>query len=50
MPQKVIGTLFNAGCGFAHDGRQFDQLFADGEPFAIGSLSVHGTAQEGAGN
>jgi glyoxylase-like metal-dependent hydrolase (beta-lactamase superfamily II) len=39
--QKVFGTLFNAGSGFAHDGRQFDHLFADGEAFAIGSLSVH---------
>ena len=39
--QKVFGTLFNAGSGFAHDGRQFDHLFADGEAFTIGSLSVH---------
>jgi glyoxylase-like metal-dependent hydrolase (beta-lactamase superfamily II) len=38
--QKVFGTLFNAGSGFAHDGRQFDHLFADGETFAIGKLQV----------
>jgi glyoxylase-like metal-dependent hydrolase (beta-lactamase superfamily II) len=38
--QKVFGTLFNAGSGFAHDGRQFDHLFADGETFSIGSLRV----------
>jgi len=38
--QKVFGTLFNAGSGFAHDGRQFDHLFADGETFAIGELQV----------
>ncbi|MCU4121008.1 MBL fold metallo-hydrolase [Variovorax sp. N23] len=38
--QKVFGTLFNAGDGFAHDGRQFDHLFTDGETFAIGELRV----------
>ena len=38
--QKVFGSLFNAGDAFAHDGRQFDHLFADGEAFAIGSLQV----------
>lgn len=38
--QKVFGTLFNAGSGFAHDGRQFDHLFADGESFSIGELRV----------
>ena len=38
--QRVFGTLFNAGTGFAQDGRQFDHLFADGETFAIGGLQV----------
>jgi len=38
--QKVFGTLFNAGGGFAHDGRQFDHLFADDETFAIGKLQA----------
>ena len=38
--QKVFGSLFNAGEGFAHDGRQFDHLFADGETFAIGELQA----------
>jgi glyoxylase-like metal-dependent hydrolase (beta-lactamase superfamily II) len=38
--QKVFGTLFNAGSGFARDGRQFDHLFADDETFAIGKLNV----------
>jgi glyoxylase-like metal-dependent hydrolase (beta-lactamase superfamily II) len=38
--QEVFGALFNAGSGFAHDGRQFDHLFADGETFAIGGLQV----------
>jgi glyoxylase-like metal-dependent hydrolase (beta-lactamase superfamily II) len=36
--QETFGALFNAGSGFARDGRQFDHLFADGEPFEIGSL------------
>lgn len=39
--QKVFGSLFNAGDSFAHDGRQFDHLFTDGEAFAIGELEVH---------
>jgi glyoxylase-like metal-dependent hydrolase (beta-lactamase superfamily II) len=38
--QKVFGDLFNAGPGFARDGRQFDRLFADGDSFAIGALQV----------
>jgi glyoxylase-like metal-dependent hydrolase (beta-lactamase superfamily II) len=38
--QKVFGTLFNVGSSFARDGRQFDHLFADGETFAIGELTV----------
>ena len=37
--QKVFGTLFNAGPGFARDGSQFDKLFADEEAFNIGSLT-----------
>ncbi|QHS11220.1 MBL fold metallo-hydrolase [Sinimarinibacterium sp. NLF-5-8] len=38
--QDVFGKLFNAGSGFAHDGRQFDALFADGQTFTIGSLTA----------
>lgn len=38
--QEVFGTLFNAEPGFARDGRQFDQLFDDGETFRIGSLEA----------
>jgi glyoxylase-like metal-dependent hydrolase (beta-lactamase superfamily II) len=38
--QNVFGTLFNAGCEFARDGRQFDHLFRDGEAFSIGSLQA----------
>lgn len=38
--QQVFGDLFNAGGDFARDGRQFDQLFADGDTFHIGNLPV----------
>ncbi len=37
--QKVFGQLFNAGEGFATDGRQFDHLFADDETFTLGQLT-----------
>ena len=36
--QQVFGKLFNAGTEFARDGSQFNQLFEDGETFAIGKL------------
>lgn len=38
--QDVFGKLFNAGDGFAHDGSQFDRLFADDELFSIGGLKA----------
>uniref|UniRef100_B0SWG9 Beta-lactamase domain protein n=1 Tax=Caulobacter sp. (strain K31) TaxID=366602 RepID=B0SWG9_CAUSK len=38
--QDTFGTLFNAGPDFARDGRQFDHLFRDGEPFSIGGLQA----------
>jgi glyoxylase-like metal-dependent hydrolase (beta-lactamase superfamily II) len=38
--QNVFGALFNAGSEFAHDGSQFDHLFADGEHFQIGALQA----------
>ena len=38
--QQVFGKLFNAGTGFARDGRQFDRLLSDGDSFKIGSLAV----------
>jgi glyoxylase-like metal-dependent hydrolase (beta-lactamase superfamily II) len=38
--QKVFGGLFNAGSGFAPDGRQFDRLLSDGESFRIGDLQA----------
>ena len=39
--QNTFGKLFNAGCEFATDGRQFDHLFADGDTFTIGSIKAH---------
>ena len=38
--QETFGKLFNAGCDFARDGRQFDHLFQDGEAFSIGGLQA----------
>jgi glyoxylase-like metal-dependent hydrolase (beta-lactamase superfamily II) len=38
--QDEFGKLFNTGSMFAHDGSQFDHLFADGDAFAIGSLKA----------
>ncbi|AXU18485.1 MBL fold metallo-hydrolase [Novosphingobium sp. THN1] len=36
--QEVFGKIFNEGTRFARDGSQFDQLFDDGDRFAIGSI------------
>ncbi len=36
--QTTFGPIFNAGEVFAHDGSQFDHLFADNETFEIGNL------------
>ncbi|MEJ7139514.1 MBL fold metallo-hydrolase [Amphibiibacter pelophylacis] len=38
--QTVFGKVFNAGTEFARTGEQFDRLFADGDTFAIGGLTV----------
>lgn len=38
--QNTFGKLFNAGSEFAVDGRQFDQLFEDGDAFQIGTLAA----------
>ncbi|MDB5996484.1 MAG: metallo-beta-lactamase family protein [Pseudomonas sp.] len=38
--QKVFGALFNAGDDFSRDGKQFDQLLDDGQPFSIGKLQA----------
>ena len=39
--QDTFGKMFNAGTEFQRDGSQFDQLFGDGDEFALGSLSAH---------
>lgn len=36
--QEVFGKIFNAGTEFARDGSQFDQLFADGVEYSVGSI------------
>ncbi|MCL6250446.1 MBL fold metallo-hydrolase [Altererythrobacter sp. KTW20L] len=38
--QDVFGKLFNVGETFRHDGSDFDQLWKDGDQFAIGNLGV----------
>lgn len=38
--QPVFKQVFNAGPGFATDGRQFDGRFEDGETVALGTLTV----------
>lgn len=38
--QNTFGKIFNAGTEFQRDGSQFDQLFEDGDKFAIGSLTA----------
>jgi glyoxylase-like metal-dependent hydrolase (beta-lactamase superfamily II) len=38
--QEVFGKVFNEGTEFRRDGSQFDQLFNDGDRFAIGTLEA----------
>src|SRR5690606_39569668 len=38
--QDVFGKVFNEGTEFRRDGSQFDQLFDDGDRFAIGGLQA----------
>jgi glyoxylase-like metal-dependent hydrolase (beta-lactamase superfamily II) len=47
LVQKVFKKVFNAGEDFAADGRQFDRLFADGERFSLGGLTVEVMATPG---
>ena len=41
MVQDTFGKIFNEGTDFQRDGSQFDQLFADGDSYAIGSLTAY---------
>jgi glyoxylase-like metal-dependent hydrolase (beta-lactamase superfamily II) len=45
--QKAFRTILNLEPAFPVDGRQFDRLLADGEEFAIGSLTVRVIATPG---
>lgn len=38
--QKTFRTVFNLGDRFPVDGSQFDHLFADDEPFAVGGIGA----------
>jgi glyoxylase-like metal-dependent hydrolase (beta-lactamase superfamily II) len=38
--QASFAGLFNSGADFFTDGRQFDQLFADGDSFSVGALAA----------
>jgi len=38
--QDTFGKLFNAGTGFATDGRQFDHLFHDDDTFQVGNIQA----------
>ncbi len=38
--QDVFGKVFNEGTEFRRDGSQFDQLFDDGDAFAIGDIAA----------
>ena len=38
--QHTFGKVFNEGTRFQRDGSQFDQLFREGDSFAIGDMSV----------
>jgi glyoxylase-like metal-dependent hydrolase (beta-lactamase superfamily II) len=39
--QDTFGKVFNEGTEFQRDGSQFDRLFADGDSYTIGGMSVH---------
>ena len=39
--QDTFGKVFNEGTEFQRDGSQFDQLFADGDCYAIGTMTGH---------
>jgi glyoxylase-like metal-dependent hydrolase (beta-lactamase superfamily II) len=45
--QKVFKGIFNLENGFAVDGRQFDQLLADGETLAVGDLRLQALSVPG---
>lgn len=38
--QRTFGNIFNVGQEFSQDGKQFDELFEEGDEFKIGELNV----------
>ena len=45
--QDTFGKVFNEGTEFRRDGSQFDRLFADGDAYAIGAMTVRVMATPG---
>jgi glyoxylase-like metal-dependent hydrolase (beta-lactamase superfamily II) len=45
--QETFRKIYNLGGDFTSDGRQFDQLFTDGEEFKIGTLTARVMATPG---
>ena len=45
--QDTFGKVFNEGTEFRRDGSQFDRLFADGDTYAIGSMTARVMATPG---
>jgi glyoxylase-like metal-dependent hydrolase (beta-lactamase superfamily II) len=45
--QETFSRIYNLGGDFSADGRQFEQLFADGDQFKIGSLTARVMATPG---
>jgi glyoxylase-like metal-dependent hydrolase (beta-lactamase superfamily II) len=39
--QETFGKVFNEGTEFQRDGSQFDRLFADGDSYQIGTMTVN---------
>jgi len=47
LVQETFGKIFNEGTEFQRDGSQFDQLFADGDTYKIGTMTVFAMATPG---
>lgn len=45
--QQTFGAVFAEGPDFSRDGRDFDHLFKDGEPYRIGTLEARAMATPG---
>lgn len=47
LVQETFGKVFNEGSEFRRDGSQFDQLFSDGDHYAVGSIEAVAIATAG---